>query len=174
MEIIRILTSNDAQQFRDLRLLSLDWDPDSWLSSISEEANLPISSFANRLTYAISNPIFGYYGFFEDNKLLGYAQLSPSSWNKKKHIATLYDICVNKFERRKSVGSKLINFIIKESKNTASLEKLHLFVTSNNIGASHFYESLGFKKTSIFPESVKEQDGRYQDEYLYVLNLRTV
>lgn len=170
-QTIRLLNTADAEQFKTLRLASLEWDQDSWLSSVSEEKDLPITSFANKLMYAASQPIYGYYGFFEKNKLLAYAQLSPSSWNKKRHIATLYDICVAKTERRKSVGTKLLKFIIQEVKKIKTLEKLQLFVTSNNTGAAKFYESLDFAQTATIPNSVKEEDGRYQDEYLYVFNL---
>jgi ribosomal protein S18 acetylase RimI-like enzyme len=169
---IRLLKSSDALAFKNLRIASLQWDPDSWLSSMAEEKDLPLASFANKILYAYSDPIYGYYGLFENDKLSAYAQLSPSSWNKKKHIATLYDVCVDKSARRRSVGSKLIKFIIDSAKRIGTLEKLQLFVTSNNTGAAKFYESLGFVKTAIFPESVKEEDGRYQDEYLYVFNLK--
>jgi ribosomal protein S18 acetylase RimI-like enzyme len=172
MDNIRLLNSDDAQNFRNLRIDSLKFDPDSWLSSMEEESDLPLSAFANRIRYATSAPIYGYYGYFKDNNLVAYAQVSPSSWNKKKHIATLYDVCVDKNIRRQAVGSKLIKFIVAQAKKTAGLEKLNLFVTSNNIGAAKFYESTGFVKTAIFPESVKEENGSYQDEYLYVLDLK--
>jgi len=102
---------------------------------------------------------------------LAYAQLSPSSWNKKKHLATLYDVCVRSDQRRKSVGSTLLKFVILETKKVKTLEKIHLFVTSENITASKFYERLGFAKTAIIPKSVKEKDSSYQDEYLYILDL---
>lgn len=169
---IRLLSSGDSEDYQTLRLASLEWDPDSWLSSMEEEKGLPRYAFENQLTRAYFAPIFGYWGFFENNKLLAYAQLSPSSWNKKKHIATLHDVCVDKDHRRKSVGTKLIKFIINATKKVATLEKLQLYVTSNNTGATKFYESLGFNKAATIPEVVKEKDGRYQDEFLYVLNIK--
>ncbi len=166
-ETIRILNINDVEEFRNLRLDSLKNDPDSWLATFDEEKDLPNMSFANKIQYAYSPPIFGFYGYFENNKLIGYAQLSSSYWNKKKHIVTLYDICISKEARRKSVGTKLINFIIEKVKTAPYIEQIQLRVNSRNSGAISFYEKIGFDKTVILPESVKEADGSYQEEYLY-------
>jgi len=170
---IRLLTSQDAEGFKNLRLGSLEWDPDSWLSSMEEEKDLPTYSFANKLSHATSAPIFGYWGLFENDKLLAYAQIAPSSWNKKKHIVHLYDVCVDKNSRRKSVGTTLIKFIINEAKKHKNIEVVNLYVTSNNKSAINFYEKLGFQKTATLPNSVKEKDGRYQDELLYSLKLKS-
>ncbi len=170
-EAIRLLNINDSEGFRTLRLNSLKEDPDSWLATYDEEKDLPNISFANKIQFAYSSPIFGFYGYFEANKLLAYAQLSSSYWNKKKHIVTLYDVCVSKDARRKAVGTRLINFIIEKAKTVPYIEQIQLRVNSRNPGAISFYEKLGFIKTAVFPESVKEIDGTYQEEYLYIYSI---
>ena len=170
-EEIRILDFGDAEAFKNIRIGSLVDDPLSWLSSLEEEKDLPPYAFSNKLKFAIAPPIFGYYGYFEDGKLQAYAQLSNSFWNKKKHIINLYDVCVSKEVRRKSVGTKLMKYIIDKAKKTPGIEQIHLWVTSTNKGAITFYESLGFKMAASTKNTVKENDGNYQDEILYTLNL---
>ena len=168
---IKLLSENDVQQFKELRLNSLTDDPLSWHSSLAEENNLDDSFFYGRIVNSRYVPIFGYYGYFENEKLLAYAQLSKSFYLKKSHIATLYDVVVTKEARRKSIGRKLITFIISKAKSVSNIEQIHLKVNSENKGALKFYEALGFKKTATIKDAVKEPDGSYQDEYEYVLKL---
>lgn len=170
-EEIRLLTPEDADEFKRIRLSSLVDDPLSWLSSLEEESELPPFAFANKIRYAIIPPLFGYYGFFDNKKLLAYAQLANSYWNKKKHVVNIYDVCVDKSARRKSVGSKLMKFIIEKTRKTDGMEQIHLWVTSKNSPAISFYEKLGFIKTAITKNTVKEKNGEYQDELLYTLDL---
>ena len=171
---IRFLAEADSLPFKDLRLKSLRDDPDSWLSSIEEEDSLPDVNFALKIRSANYEGVFGYYGYFIDNKLLAYAQISSNYWNKKSHIVNLFDVCVSKEVRRKGIGTKLIRFITVKIKNARpEVEQIQLKVNSRNNGASKFYESFGFQKAATISEGVKEKDGSYQDECLYVLNVKT-
>ena len=173
-DIIRPLTTSDTSAFKNLRLASLSQDPASWLATNEEEISQPDYYFSNKISYANTPPLFGYWGVFEDDKLVAYAQIASSFWHKKRHIATLYDVCVSTADRRKGLGSKLIDFIIQKAKLSGFIEQILLWVTSQNSDAISFYESLGFKKIATTPESVKEKDGSYQDEHLYVINLKYV
>ena len=168
---IRLLNASDSQMFKILRIASLHKDPLSWHSSIDEEEGLTDSYFANKIHGSIYPPLFGYYGFFENNDLLAYAQIAPNFYNKKRHIATLYDVVVSEKARRKSVGTKLIQFIINEAKSINYIEQLHLKVNSKNIGAIKFYIKLGFKKIATIKDAVKEKDGSYQDEHEFTLKI---
>lgn len=168
---IRPLYPSDTEAFRVLRLESLKNDPLSWLATYDEEKDLSNFGFQQKIQYATQQPIFGFYGYFEDGKLLAYAQLSPSYWRKKKHIANLYDVNVSKVERRKGIGAKLIKFIIEKAKAVGYIENIYLFVNSENPGALSFYEKLGFEKIAVHPKAVKELNGTYQDEILYSLRI---
>ena len=169
---LRLLNQEDSQNFKKLRLESLLMDKDSWLSSLEEEKDQPDYFFSNKITFAISAPIFGYWGYFENGQLLGYAQIAVSYWKKRMHIATIFDVCVTPSARKKGVGNRILNFIIDKAKTSSNLEMLQLWVTSRNLEAIKFYEGLGFTKTATNKKSVKETDGNYQDEYLYTLKLK--
>jgi hypothetical protein len=172
VKTIRLLVDKDAEQFQKIRLLSLKEDSISWLASWEEEKDLPTSTFAYRITSAYFHPIFGYWGLFYGNELIAVAYLSKSYWAKTQHIAMLYDVCVHPKYRRQSVGSELLRHIIQKAKTLKSLDAIHLYTTSRNTPAMKFYESLGFKKVATIPKSVKEKDGTYQDQYLFILHLK--
>lgn len=169
--LVRQLNFDDAREFKAIRLDSLKNDPDSWLATYDEEKDLSPLSFSNKLQYAISTPIFGFYGYFENGKLLGYAQVSSGYWFKKRHIVTLYDVCVSNNARKKGIGTKILKNIIEKAKTFKEVEQIQLRVNSRNKAAMSLYKSLGFKLTATFPQSVKEKDGSYQDEYLLTLNI---
>jgi ribosomal protein S18 acetylase RimI-like enzyme len=170
-DLIRPLYPTDVKEFKKLRLNSLKEDSFSWLATFEEEKDLPDFSFQQKIQYATQQPIFGFYGFFENGYLLGYAQIAPSYWKKKKHIATLYDVCVAKDVRRKNVGNRLLNYMIQKARAIGYVEQINLMVNSGNTGAISFYEKLGFKKIANHPNAVKEMNGTYQDEILYSLQL---
>src|SRR3989344_3914002 len=169
---IRLLNESDAEGFRTLRLQSLLNDSLAWTSSYEEEINLPIFSFSQKLRSATSSPVFGYYGVFENEKLIAYAQLSSHYYLKKAHVATLFDVLVSEKYRNKSVGSTLLKFIFVKVKSTGSIEQIELKVLSTNKKAIIFYEKMGFKNVAILPKAVKEKDGGYQDELVYILDLK--
>ena len=169
--MIRPLTFEDAEQFKNLRLETLREDPKAWTSNLESEVNLPVATFTSMISYGVQLPIFGYYGSFnENNELVAYAQISPNYRPKKKHVAVISDVAVKKSERKKGVGAELIQLLIQKAKEVSWVEQVHLWVNSAN-DASNFYEKQGFTRIATVPDGVKEPDGSYQDEYLYGLKI---
>jgi len=168
--MIRLLTFEDAEQFKNLRLETLREDPKAWTSTLENEINLPQTSFGSMISYSIKFPVFGYYGYFEGENLLAYALISPNYWPKKKHVAIIADVCVKKSDRKKGVGSQLIQLLIQKAKEVSGIEQIQLWVNSDN-AATGFYEKQGFTRIATIPNGVKEPDGSYQDEYLYGLKI---
>jgi len=169
--MIRQLTLSDSEQFKSLRLETLKNDPGSWYSKYEIEKDFSLDRFSLRIANSITLPIFGYYGYFENDKLIGYIQLSDSYWPKKKHVATISDVCVAKLKRNSGIGSKLVEFVVKRAKELPELERLELWVNSLNTNAINFYEKIGFKKVAEIPKNLKDSDGTYQNENIYILEI---
>lgn len=169
--MIRLLNSTDTLQFKKLRLETLALDPKSWLSTYENEKDLPNEVFQNRIEYWNYFPKFGYFGYFENDSLLAYILISPNSWINKKHIVNMSDFAVSPTQRRKGVGKKLVEGIIETVKNMEGVEQIQFFVNSDNIGAIAFYDKFGFTRVATIPKSVKNPDGTYQDEYIYIFKL---
>jgi ribosomal protein S18 acetylase RimI-like enzyme len=169
--MIQLLKISDATQFKKLRLETLKTDPKSWLSTFDVEKGFPNSVFSERIKYWSHFPGFGYFGYFDNDDLLAYILISPNSWANKKHIVAMSDFAVAFDQRRKGVGKKLVEGVIEIVKKMQGVEQIQLFVNSYNVGAIAFYEKLGFKRVATIPNSVKNSDGTYQDEYIYIFKI---
>ncbi len=170
--MIRPLIFTDSPAYRELRLQALQTDPKAFLSNYSTESLQPLSFFTYTITRTNIPPIFGIYGYFDQEKLIGTIQLSPETLSKTAHRAMIYFLYVSQDNRHQKVASKLLDHLIQIAKITSALEQLHLCVNSLNTAAISLYEKLGFKKIGTKPKGVKEPDGSYQDELLYFLSLR--
>lgn len=169
--MIRPLTPSDSEQFKNLRLETLKTDPDSWYSKYEVEKDFSSQRFAEKIINAIIPPVFGYYGYFEGEKLCGYIQLSDNYWAKKRHVATVSDVCVSPIKRKSGIGSSLVKFVIEKAKEVSYLERLELWVNSPNKAAMNLYKKLGFEKVAEIPNSLKDGDGNYQNENVYILRI---
>jgi ribosomal protein S18 acetylase RimI-like enzyme len=169
--MIRLLNTTDIIQFKKLRLVTLKLDPASWLSTFDSEQNFPDIVFENRISYWLNFTGFGYFGYFENDNLLAYILISPNSWANKKHIVNMSDFAVAKESRRKGVGKKLVSEVINIVKQMPNVEQIQLFVNSDNTGAINFYDKFGFTRVATIPNSVKNPDGTYQDEYIYIFKI---
>jgi len=171
--MIRILTPNDTEIYRQLRLLSLKTDPLAFLSTYDVETKYDLSYFRQKIFNSIKHPLYGIYGLFDKDKLVAFAQLADSYYKNKRHIAYLNEVYVHTDLRRKGVASKLVKHLIDKAKENPLLEQLHLRVNSQNSGAISFYEKLGFEKVTVLKDAVKNPDNTYQDEYFYCFYIKS-
>lgn len=100
-----------------------------------------IETFCNFVDNKKITKSFKVYGAFEDNVLKGVIATD----RRKKHINLFF---VDKSSQGKSIGKKLMNFILNDNEN------LYITVNSSRYGVP-IYEKLGFIKI----EDEKEQDG---------------
>ena len=169
--MIKLLTIKHIEKYKDLRLLSLKTDPISFASTYDFEKDKPDTFFRNKIVYSIKAPIFGVYGYFEKEKLVGTAQLGNSYYPKRCHVAHIYEVYVHPDFRRKNIATKLMKDLIAKVENDPQVEILELKVNSKNTDAVAFYESLGFTKNARLKNVVKEPNGSYQDELVYSLKV---
>ena len=170
--MIRLLTEKDANQYQKIRLQSLKTDPEAFLSTFESESKLPLEYFQHKIRNAEKDQIFGYYGLFENSRLIAYAQISDGYLAKKKHVAYFYEVYVDPDFRKKGYATQLINFLIDKVRKYKEIEQIELKVNSRNKSAIALYEKLGFKRIAQLPHAVKEPDGTYQDEFIYSFSLK--
>lgn len=92
----------------------------------------------NNISELISNDnIFGYY---LDDKLVGFIVI-----NKCYEVIDLLYIVVDKLYRNKSIGSKLMEYMI----NTFDYERIMLEVRCDNVYAIKLYKKYNFKIINI-------------------------
>lgn len=165
---LRMLTSEDAEVYRGLRLQSLRLHPEAYLSSYESEKKLSIVTTRIRLEPSENNFTLG--AFDGEEKLVGIVTFFRESRPKIDHKANIYSVYVDSDVRKQGVGRRLMVELIARARLLPGLEILNLTVTSNNVAAKRLYESLGFICYGTEPKAMKLGD-EYLDEDLMILML---
>ena len=105
----------------------------------------------------------------ENDTPCGVANIYVSPFSKLKHQA-LFAIIMDPKKRNQGIGTKLLNHLIKEAKDTFQMTLLHLEVYKGNPAIS-LYERLGFEKYGEHKDFLKEKDGSYVTKVLMQLKL---
>ncbi|MEK3696330.1 GNAT family N-acetyltransferase [Paenibacillus sp. FSL H8-0259] len=165
---LRMLTSVDAEVYRELRLQSLRLHPEAYLSSYESEKKLSIVTTRIRLEPSENNFTLG--AFDGEERLVGIVTFFRESRPKIDHKANIYSVYVDSDVRKQGVGRRLMVELIARARLLPGLEILNLTVTSNNVAAKRLYESLGFICYGTEPKAMKLGD-EYLDEALMILML---
>jgi ribosomal protein S18 acetylase RimI-like enzyme len=168
--MIRLLSTKDAQNLRDLRLYSLKSDPLAYLSTFDYEAVASVPYYQMKIMSGYKPPVFGHFGYFDSDRLVAYVQLAPETLPKLVHRANVYELYVHPDFRRRHIASELLNHLINLAKQQPGLEQIYLHVNSLNTGAITLYRQHNFTHLATIPKAVKEANG-YQDELVYFYDL---
>jgi ribosomal protein S18 acetylase RimI-like enzyme len=162
MARIQLLTSVDSAAFQAMRLEAVAHDPYAFLSTPEVEQAKTIQHYANEIVAARLLPPFGYYGVFDEDRLLGYVQLGTTGLPKKKHIAYIYNLYIDPAARGQRLAEHLCTIVAQIAK-AADIERLYANCLRNNQIALKFYHKLGFQICGERVQSVKDAD-QYDDE----------
>lgn len=169
---IRLLDKKDAQSYRQLRLKALRTDPQVFLSTFAFESQKYLSTFEWELQGCIKIPVEGYYGYFDQEQLIAYLQLSKTGMPKQNHLIFLYNLYVDPEYRKQKIGYGFMSNIIGQIREKdPQIEQIRLTHIDKNQAAHQLYLSLGFKVEAIKKNVIKHNDD-YADEVEMVLNLK--
>ena len=118
--MIRDLTINDIEEYEKLGFI------------INDKFNTLFN-----LNNVLNNKNEKVYGFFDNNKLVGFIHISISF-----DVFDIVNIVVNEKYRNKGVGTSLLDYIINKHKEC---KKIMLEVRESNINAIEFYTNKGFE-----------------------------
>lgn len=163
METIRIITPDDVEAFRDIRLEALRNSPESFGSSYEEESKRGIEQFKERIAPTSNHYVLG--AFSIDNHLLGVVGFRQEQSMKEKHKGFIWGMYVRPDSRGRGVGRKLFSKVLELSRNVDGLEQINLCVMATNQNAKKLYESVGFEVYGLEKKALK-YDGVYYDEEL--------
>lgn len=135
--IIRQLHSNDAEDFRTIRLSALKKSPEMFGSNYAIESKQPLEIFRERITKSV---IFAAY--FQ-NRIIGVLILHIENDVKNKPQAYLYSFFVEPKYRNQGIAGKLLQTVIQHGQQYT--KQLMLSVVSHNIPAIQLYKKYGFK-----------------------------
>jgi ribosomal protein S18 acetylase RimI-like enzyme len=154
---IKILSVDESNDFRTIRLSALEKSPEMFGSTYIAEVEKPLVFFKNCLS---SSTVFGAY---YKNKIIGLATLTQENGIKFSHKVSLSSVFIEPEFQQKGVGSNLLNAVIEHSKKYA--EQILLTVADDNKPAIHLYKKFGFETYGVETKAMKD-NGQYIDEVL--------
>ena len=152
---IRRLGADDAESYRELRLLGLRLHPEAFGSSFEEEDALSLDSFAERLVQA---PVFGAW---RGESLLGCGGLMLREKRKQSHKDVLWGMFVHPEARRVGIGKRLVSEILSCARTRC--EEVVLRVVSDNLAARRLYATSGFQEYGYESRALKIGNDYYDE-----------
>lgn len=162
---VRVLTEEDVNDFREVRLKGLKTDSSAFGSTYERENNFTTEKFKQRLESSDSKFVVG--GFI-DKKLVCIATFIRNSGQKDKHKSMLVGMYCEKEYRGTGIAKSVVDLILEKARNIEGLEIINLMVVSENIRAKTFYESFGFKKYGTEPKAMFDGSKYYDEDLMYL------
>lgn len=159
---IRLLSTNDSNAYRTLRLMALQKHPSAFASSYEEEKDRSAAFYGERFQ---SEDSFT-FGAFEGEKLIGSVTLLKETKLKLKHRALIVAMYVSEECRRNGVGKALIAAALEKAKEIDGIEQIYLAVESTNEPAKNLYSSFGFKVFGKDTRAMKIDDTYYDEDHM--------
>jgi ribosomal protein S18 acetylase RimI-like enzyme len=164
---LRVLSNDDLDRYRRLRLEALRTEPTAFGSSYEIEASAKADKYRDRLTGSPENYVLGAW---DGVQLVGLGGFVRETAPKRQHIGSIWGVYVTPACRGRGVGRRLLASMIERARDLQGLEHVLLSVTSENGAALALYRSLGFVAWGTEPAALKV-DGIDYDETHMLLRL---
>lgn len=168
--LIRPLTADDAESFRNFRLLALQESPTSFGSSHEEESDRSLAQIAS---FLVDSPERVVFGAFVDASLAGLCGVGRETALKERHRGFIRSMYVAPEQRGRSLGDQLLRCACERAAQWPGLEQLTLAVSVGNESALALYLRQGFTVYGRAPRALRI-GSIYVDELLMVKHLGPV
>lgn len=158
----RLLTQDDWQIYRGIRLESLQNSPESLASSYEQELECSEEDWKNKLKES------DVFGAFSGNELMAVAGFYRLDRLKTKHHGDLFGMYVTPEYRGKGLASQLVQTVITHARSCVI--QLHLGCVTSNTEAIKLYQKHGFEIYGTEPRALKIGDDFF-DVHLMALKL---
>jgi RimJ/RimL family protein N-acetyltransferase len=142
--MIRLLTHDDVEAFRAIRLEALREEPAAFASTAADWERLSLDEWRNRL---VENSVFV---ASQNDEPVGIIGLAPQRPSKMAHRATIIMVYVRKNVRGTGLAVKLLRAITDHAWK-CGIRQLELMVSAENPAAQQFYRRAGFAEIGRVP-----------------------
>lgn len=166
--IVRVLTNQDVEIYRELRLRGLQTEPSAFGSTYEIEVKLPVRNFEERLTPSTDRFVVG---GFDGEQLVCVASFVRSTGPKSNHKGSLQAMYCDKQYRGTGIARDVVNDLINRVEELEGVKQVTLAVVAENTRAFAFYQSFGFEVFGTEPKAMFDGE-KYYDEHKMILHLR--
>jgi ribosomal protein S18 acetylase RimI-like enzyme len=162
----RKLESNEDEQYHKLRLECLQQHPNNFGTLFEEEKDSTNFKFDKIITDKNSTDFLA--GAFNDKELIGICGFIQEKRQKTRHIGEISGMYVKQEFSGQSIGSSLLQFVIKRAFENSFLEQIILAVADKNGNAQNLYLKHNFKIYGRLENYFKHK-GEYETQVFMVL-----
>ena len=156
---VRLITPEDYESFRALRLESLRLLPDCFAADPVQEDAMSKEQWLLRLSSAWS------FGGFVDDVLSGMVVFSRPSRAKLAHTGDIGAMYVRASAQGTGLADALMTALLEHAATV--VEQVQLTVNAENARAIKFYQRHGFRQIGIIPRSLHVGDRYYDDMLMF-------
>jgi ribosomal protein S18 acetylase RimI-like enzyme len=166
---LRPARAGDAAALRELRLKCLQDHPEAFFRDYQEEANLPLSTWQERVQ-ASSGEGNELIMFAEQGgKLVGMSAINRRDNPKTRHTGTIWGVYVLPDWRGLGLAEAMMH-ACEDWAIQKDITILNLMVVSTNAAAIRCYQRCGFSIYGIEPRAMK-YEGEYQNDLMMAKKL---
>jgi RimJ/RimL family protein N-acetyltransferase len=160
---IRVLTADDAEEYREVRLAALRDHPTAFCTDFSEESAFTIEEFRSRVAPSATAVSFGAFDEAEGGERpVGIATLLRQQRLRQRFRAMIVAMYVAPSHRGRGIAKELIAACIDRARGWEGVEEVCLCITVGNEPARRSYLACGFQPDFVDPRHFK-YEGQYYD-----------
>ena len=164
---IRILMTENIQQYHDIRLMALKESPTSFTGDYAREKAYGLEKLTRIVTPTDNRFILG---VFVENQLIATIGFTASELPKAKHKAYIWGVYTRPNYRNRGLARKLLTKLCAVALAKDDIGLLQLNVNSCNKSVIKLYESFGFKEYGLEKDSLRHNNKSF-DKLLMCLVL---